>query len=209
MGLLLDLVTDPLHLRLERQSCSSEPVQTMKYWSSFPSRFGSAEDGRLFCCGFFDYYNFHHRHSGIGHDTGRRSYGRAEQRHHRSAPDPSRSSTGSSGTLTVKWHDRYTNRGRLRGRDSRPRNVLHDARPKAPHWFLSKSIGRAIKTDTFTRSVRLGDSARSPLVDAEAAAQLFRAKPTSWFWMLIRSLWSERFDRELGRASSSNGARRR
>ena len=37
----------------------------MKYRPQFPSRFGSAEDGRLFCCGFFDYYNFHHRHSGI------------------------------------------------------------------------------------------------------------------------------------------------
>ncbi len=38
----------------------------MKYCPQFPSRFGSAEDGRLFCGGFFDYYNYEHRHSGIG-----------------------------------------------------------------------------------------------------------------------------------------------
>ena len=52
----------------------------MKYCPQFPSRFGSAEDGRLFCCGFFDYYNFHHRHSGIGLMTPADvHYGRAEQ----------------------------------------------------------------------------------------------------------------------------------
>ena len=52
----------------------------MKYCPQFPSRFGSAEDGRLFCCGFFDYYNFHHRHSGIGLMTPADGhYGRAEQ----------------------------------------------------------------------------------------------------------------------------------
>ena len=40
----------------------------------------TAEDGRLFCCGFFDYYNFHHRHSGIGLMTPADvHYGRAEQ----------------------------------------------------------------------------------------------------------------------------------
>ena len=36
--------------------------------------------GRLFCCGFFAYYNFHHRHSGIGLMTPADvHYGRAEQ----------------------------------------------------------------------------------------------------------------------------------
>ena len=38
---------------------SESQFKTMKYCPQFPSRFGSAEDGRLFCCGFFDYYNFH------------------------------------------------------------------------------------------------------------------------------------------------------
>ena len=59
---------------------SESQFKTMKYCPQFPSRFGSAEDGRLFCCGFFDYYNFHHRHSGIGLMTPADvHYGRAEQ----------------------------------------------------------------------------------------------------------------------------------
>ena len=59
---------------------SESQFKTMKYCPQFPSHFGSAEDGRLFCCGFFDYYNFHHRHSGIGLMTPADvHYGRAEQ----------------------------------------------------------------------------------------------------------------------------------
>ena len=59
---------------------SESQFKTMKYCPQFPSRFGSAEDGRLFCCGFFAYYNFHHRHSGIGLMTPADvHYGRAEQ----------------------------------------------------------------------------------------------------------------------------------
>ena len=58
----------------------SVSAQTMKYCPQFPSRFGSAEDGRLFCGGFFDYYNYEHRHSGIGFMTPADvHYGRAEQ----------------------------------------------------------------------------------------------------------------------------------
>ena len=38
------------------------------------------KDSRLFCCGFFDYYNFYHKHSGIGLMTPADvHYGRAEQ----------------------------------------------------------------------------------------------------------------------------------
>ena len=85
----------------DRTTIPTESLFKTKYCPQFPSRFGSAEDGRLFCCGFFDYYNFHHRHSGIGLMTPADvHYDRSSRTaHHRSAPDPSRSSTGSSRTL--------------------------------------------------------------------------------------------------------------
>jgi putative transposase len=48
----------------------SEAVnKTLKYCPAFPDRFGSIEDARVFCTAFFDYYNHHHRHSGIGLHT--------------------------------------------------------------------------------------------------------------------------------------------
>ena len=84
MGLLLaDLGVTKTHSRpyvSNDNPYSESQFKTMKYCPQFPSRFGSAEDGRLFCCGFFDYYNFHHRHSGIGLMTPADvHYGRAEQ----------------------------------------------------------------------------------------------------------------------------------
>ncbi len=45
---------------------SESQFKTLKYCPQFPSRFGSIEDGRLFCGGFLDYYNHERRHSGIG-----------------------------------------------------------------------------------------------------------------------------------------------
>ena len=39
---------------------SESQFKTMKYCPEFPSRFGCLEDGRLFCRGFFDYYNNAH-----------------------------------------------------------------------------------------------------------------------------------------------------
>ena len=83
MGLLLaDLGVTKTHSRpyvSNDNPYSESQFKTMKYCPQ-PSRFGSAEDGRLFCCGFFDYYNFHHRHSGIGLMTPADvHYGRAEQ----------------------------------------------------------------------------------------------------------------------------------
>ena len=52
----------------------------MKYCPEFPSRFGCLEDGRLFCGGFFDYYNNAHRHSGLGLMTPAAvHYGRADE----------------------------------------------------------------------------------------------------------------------------------
>ena len=84
VGLLLaDLGVTKTHSRpyvSNDNPYSESQFKTMKYCPQFPSRFGSAEDGRLFCCGFFDYYNFHHRHSGIGLMTPADvHYGRAEQ----------------------------------------------------------------------------------------------------------------------------------
>ena len=58
---------------------SESQFKTMKYCPEFPSRFGCLEDGRLFCGGFFDYYNNAHRHSGGAHDAGRRSLRSADE----------------------------------------------------------------------------------------------------------------------------------
>ena len=44
---------------------SEAAFKTLKYCPAFPERFGSIEDARAFCAEFFDYYNHHHRHSGI------------------------------------------------------------------------------------------------------------------------------------------------
>lgn len=43
--------------------------KTVKYCPAFPDRFGSIHDARRFMTIFVDYYNNHHRHSGIGLHT--------------------------------------------------------------------------------------------------------------------------------------------
>ncbi|TDD32283.1 IS3 family transposase [Saccharopolyspora elongata] len=48
---------------------SEAQFKTMKYVPDFPQRFGSLEDARTFCDGFFLAYNHEHRHSGIGLHT--------------------------------------------------------------------------------------------------------------------------------------------
>jgi len=59
---------------------SEAQFKTMKYRPDFPERFGSIEDSRSFCHGFFRWYNMEHYHSGIAflipEDV---HYGRAEQ----------------------------------------------------------------------------------------------------------------------------------
>jgi putative transposase len=45
---------------------SESHFKTLKYRPDFPERFGSLEDARAFCKRFFDWYNNHHHHSGIG-----------------------------------------------------------------------------------------------------------------------------------------------
>jgi len=45
---------------------SEAQFKTLKYRPEFPDRFGSIEDARAFCQGFFPWYNTQHHHSGIG-----------------------------------------------------------------------------------------------------------------------------------------------
>ena len=45
---------------------SEAQFKTLKYCPVFPGQFGSIHDARAFSEPFFDYYNNHHRHSGIG-----------------------------------------------------------------------------------------------------------------------------------------------
>lgn len=57
---------------------SEAGFKTMKYRPNFPERFGSIQDARAFCRGFFDWYNTAHRHSGIAMMTPEQvHYGRA------------------------------------------------------------------------------------------------------------------------------------
>jgi len=59
---------------------SKSQFKTLKYRPEFPQRFGCAQDARLFCQGFFSWYNAEHYHSGIGFLTPEDvHYGRAEQ----------------------------------------------------------------------------------------------------------------------------------
>lgn len=48
---------------------SEAGFKTLKYCPEFPERFGCLADARAFCDGFFERYNHHHRHSGIGLHT--------------------------------------------------------------------------------------------------------------------------------------------
>ena len=48
---------------------SESQFKTMKYRPTFPSRFGSLEDGLAFCRVYFRWYNTQHRHSGIAYLT--------------------------------------------------------------------------------------------------------------------------------------------
>jgi putative transposase len=45
---------------------SESQFKTLKYCPEFPGRFGSLQDARGFCRGFFEWYNDEHRHWGIG-----------------------------------------------------------------------------------------------------------------------------------------------
>jgi putative transposase len=61
---------------------SEAHFKTLKYRPGFPTRFENIEHARAFCRDFFDYYNHHHRHSGIGLMTPATvHHGRADQIH--------------------------------------------------------------------------------------------------------------------------------
>lgn len=45
---------------------SESQFKTLKYCPSFPGSFATIEDARAFCADFFDAYNHHHRHAGLG-----------------------------------------------------------------------------------------------------------------------------------------------
>ena len=61
---------------------SEAHFKTLKYRPEFPERFENIEQARAFCRPFFDWYNHHHRHSGIGLMTPAAvHYGRAEELH--------------------------------------------------------------------------------------------------------------------------------
>jgi putative transposase len=81
--LLTDLGVARTHSRphVSNDNPYSEAVnKTLKYCPAFPERFGSIEDARAFCADFFEYYNHHHRHSGIGlHTPASVHYGTAQE----------------------------------------------------------------------------------------------------------------------------------
>jgi len=66
--LLADLGISKSHSRPHTSNdnpYSEAGFKTLKYRPGFPDRFGSLEDARVFCQGFFAWYNGEHRHSGI------------------------------------------------------------------------------------------------------------------------------------------------
>ena len=66
--LLADLGVTKSHSRphtSDDNPYSEAAFKTLKYRPGFPARFGSIEDARSFCRGFFTWYNGAHRHSGI------------------------------------------------------------------------------------------------------------------------------------------------
>jgi putative transposase len=48
---------------------SESQFKTLKYQPDFPARFDSMAHARVFCQKFFAWYNYEHRHSGIGYMT--------------------------------------------------------------------------------------------------------------------------------------------
>src|SRR5215471_10610696 len=51
---------------LQRHPFSEAQFKTLKYRPDFPERFGSIQDARAHCQGFFAWYNAEHHHAGLG-----------------------------------------------------------------------------------------------------------------------------------------------
>jgi putative transposase len=81
--LLADLGVTKSHARPhvpDDNPYSESQFKTLKHHPTFPERFGSIQDARAFCQGFFGWYNQEHYHSGIGLLTPADvHFGRAEQ----------------------------------------------------------------------------------------------------------------------------------
>lgn len=70
--LLVDLGVVKSHSRpyiSDDNPFSEAQFKTMKYRPGFPERFESLDAARAFCRTFFPWYNYEHRHSGIGYMT--------------------------------------------------------------------------------------------------------------------------------------------
>ena len=70
--LLADLGVTKTHSRpyvSDDNPFSEAQFKTLKYRPDFPDRFGSLQDARAWCQRFFEWYNHHHRHSGIAYLT--------------------------------------------------------------------------------------------------------------------------------------------
>lgn len=70
--LLVDLGVVKSHSRpytSDDNPFSEAQFKTMKYRPNFPERFDSLADARAYCQTFFAWYNYDHRHSGIGYMT--------------------------------------------------------------------------------------------------------------------------------------------
>ena len=81
--LLADLGVTKSHSRPhvpDDNPSSESQFKTLKHHPLFPDRFGCIQDARVFCQGFFRWYNFEHHHSGIALLTPADvHFGRAEQ----------------------------------------------------------------------------------------------------------------------------------
>jgi putative transposase len=67
--LLADLGVTRTHSRphvSDDNPYSEAQFKTLKYHPTFPGRFGSVQDARAFCQGFFPWYNTEHRHDALG-----------------------------------------------------------------------------------------------------------------------------------------------
>lgn len=82
---------------------SESGFKTLKYCPAFPERFGCLEDARTFCEAFFAYYNFEHRHSGIGHHT-------PASVHHNTAPEVRRQRAATLDAVYAANPTRFGNR---------------------------------------------------------------------------------------------------
>jgi hypothetical protein len=79
---------------------SEAQFKTLKYRPEFPDRFGSIEDARAFCVGFFDWYNNEHYHSGLALLTPATvHYGGGPSGAHASPRHPRRSVRATSGAF--------------------------------------------------------------------------------------------------------------